>query len=151
MPDYEVDLYGSKGSPSNFTVSVTADNAHRAKQLAVHQYGGKATYVRPVNWENPTIGEDDYEEVSYSSSGSSSSSGGFGGLVLVGAVIFGLFSVFSSDKDKQPQQIESAPIIVSQPVQQQQETVEQSNCRIWANANPSLADKLEPGDQCFGY
>jgi len=143
MPEYQVDLYGSKGSPSNFTVSVTADNAHRAKQLAVHQYGGKATYVRPVNWENPTIGEDNYEEMTHSSS----SSGGGLGWVVIAILLFGGLSMCSSDESKQQQQ---ETVTYSQPVNLQ-ERVENNNCRIWANANPSLADKLEPGDQCFGY
>ena len=29
--------------------------------------------------------------------------------------------------------------------------VQKSPCQIWADANPSLADKLQPGDSCFGF
>ena len=114
MPEYEVDLYGSKASPSNFTATVEADNAHRAKELAVYQYGGRATYVRHVNWENPTIGaDDDNEEVIYSSS-SGSSSGGIG-VILIAAIFFGFVTMCSS-KDDTPRQ-QQAPQVqtISQP------------------------------------
>ena len=143
MPEYQVDLYGSKGSPSNLTVSVTADNAHRAKQLAVHQYGGRATNVHPVNWENPTIGADDHKEVTHSSS----SSGGGLGWIVIAILFFGGLSMCSSDESKQQQK---ETVTYSQPVNLQ-ERVENNNCRIWANANPTLAAKLKSGDQCFGY
>ena len=82
-----------------------------------------------------------------SSSSSSSSVSGLGGLIVVGLII-GAFAMFNGEGNNKPQPnvTSTAPI---QPVQTYSNS-EVNGCKIWANANPTLAAKLTTGDRCFG-
>ena len=101
-----------------------------------------------------TISNDnDYES---SSSSSESSGGGLTGLVISGAFIGLLLLVNggSESTDNVPDLTSTpAPVEYVQPTSFTQPTytkTESNGCKIWADANPTLAAKLTSRDRCFG-
>ena len=116
--------------------------------------------VKPVQ---PTVPAGTFERMQQNNnaiarSNKDSSSGGgcavilFGGLFVLGAIgnfIGGGSTQESPAPAPAPAEVvrvaPAAPTLPAAPVS------DLNPCSIWAAANPTLADRLQPGDKCFGF
>jgi len=138
MAYYQVDIlkshYSLGGTGTIGGVDVEAPNSKVAKSKALKiamDNGGNNNHYKVTSVKEIGTSE---------TSKSSSSGGGLGVLILIGLVVGG-FNMFNST---------STPSNYTQ-VQQQPTQTYQDPCAIWAQANPTLAAKLQQGDMCFGY
>jgi len=138
MAYYQVDIHKSHyslgGTGTIGAVDVEAPNSKVAKSKALKiamDNGGNNNHYKVTSVKEIGTSE---------TSKSSSSGGGLGVLILIGLVVGG-FNMFNST---------STPSNYTQ-VQQQPTQTYQDPCAIWAQANPTLAAKLQQGDMCFGY
>jgi len=146
MTYYQVDIlkshYSLGGTGTIGGVDVEAPNSKVAKSKALKiamDNGGNNNHYKVTSVKE--IG------TSETSKSSSSGGGGLGVLILIGLVVGG-FNMFNN-KDNTPTST-STPSNYTQ-VQQQPTQTYQDPCAIWAQANPTLAAKLQQGDMCFGY
>jgi hypothetical protein len=86
---------------------------------------------------------------SYSNGYESYDSGSSGGGLLFGLIVLGIMVALNSvGSNNAPKSVPANDTIKSTYVAPVK-TID-PNCIIWANANPTLAAKLQPGDTCYG-
>ena len=112
-------------------LEVQSNTPHGAKQQLKKIYGAESVInLRQVS--------------SNSNSKKSESSGGLG-IIVLSVIVLGALSLFNSNNNNAP--ATSAPISQSTTYAK----VTPDPCTIWANANPTLAAKLQPGDACYSH
>ncbi len=148
----EVLIQGTTVPGGRITVTVPVDHTFSADFARnTYPYPG-AQYIWVRSWG------DEESTSSNTRSNSTSSSGGsvVGGLIVVGLIIGG-FSLFSNndstpDVTPTPSSVEYVQPTSFTPITQPNYTeAETDSCKIWADANPTLAAKLTPGDRCFQF
>ena len=90
MAEWKVGLYGQEGlNPTGVSfVTVDAPDAHRAKQVAEHIYGGRANMgVTRVDDQPSQSSSDDSSSSSSDMSSGSIDPGAVGGIVAIGAAV----------------------------------------------------------------
>ena len=120
-------------------VNAQHDRMHQLESNSSNQYDA---HHSSTSYSNES---EIYDSESYDSDDSGSSGGGLLLVMIVVGIMVAFNSVGSNDAPKSVPANDTIKSTYVAPVK----TID-PNCIIWANANPTLAAKLQPGDTCYG-
>ena len=72
-------------------------------------------------------------------------------LGLIGLIGYGFITSVMKSSPSTPSTPTEKPSVLPPSQRSSYNSMKKPPCQIWAEANPSLSDKLQPGDSCYGF